>query len=803
MALALLRLEDGDDDQHTLVLDTGTSTHYRLHLGKEVRREEGFELLDAPYWSSPLRVNPRAGRHVDTRVRCTLDAALVTEPGTLVQLETCRGPDGRGPAWSAPVRLPGGHLRGRLPAGGLGGRLHDDRREVLTMASASSLPAAADALAAPRTAPLRSAAETWSRPASIADLIGSVVQAAAPIVLDLLNRPGSATGQSSRTDPTAGLLTDVLRQVLAAMVQHPTAQAAAAPAAPAPAAAAPAAAAPLPAAVPAGAPAGAPVAGTDAATALARPSSLDEPNRFVPYVRPMVFGIDDALIASLAGPVLSNIAGPLIQMLPQLMNAANQQKLARQALTNQQVSDLLSQVDRTLLMQQLISARSMPINPGVPGSGGNDADLAALQALLQSTATAPAPTGTPATAPTGAAVSQPASLPVDEAARTRPTPIASKAVLSAVTGPPITRLGRPCLVFVRDQAPTLRFRLDVGAGGPATPRPRAILQLCVREPGGAHDLVRREERLTGLAPGAEVKVALTADESAALPTDTDLEVLACLRWRGGRGTYQATASSSIVIASRTHVRDRGDLIGAPVELTDMHRFRSFWNQVWSSPTQAPAADSPAEALPLWGLDVALRYSVVLTGADRGNGLMQARLRQAPVEQGLRAQTTGRLKSGLEISVAELNKLLPLWPGESPLSTDDLAAFTANGWLAAQGGDAVTQVRLEGKRGTRGQLWVVPVLKLRTFTLAEAVDVDPYGQVVTTRDRTVHFPVVESIRVLGLASLRDADEPGEAAEVGSADAPASYRFDGYDVVLDNLVGLDPARPLPRRAGGRRG
>src|SRR5689334_9851314 len=111
MALAILRLDDsgisGPAGRHSLIVDTGTSTHYRIHLGKEVRREEGFVLLDGPYWSSPLQANPQAGRHLDTRTRYTLDAALVTEPATLVQLETVRAPDGRGPAFSRPLRLPG------------------------------------------------------------------------------------------------------------------------------------------------------------------------------------------------------------------------------------------------------------------------------------------------------------------------------------------------------------------------------------------------------------------------------------------------------------------------------------------------------------------------------------------------------------------------------------------------------------------------------------------------------------------------------------------------------------------------
>ena len=796
MALALLRLDDSDESELSFTVDTGTSTHFRLHLGKEVRREDGMDLLDARYWSSPLQVNPAAGRHIDTRTTYRLPLAMVRERGTLAQLESCRGPDGRGPAWSRPVRLPVAvPLREVLAPPDDGPRARA-RERVLTM----SVPVQASSrspvrpLVRPRTCAVRSAQETYSRPASIADLIGTVVQAAAPAVLDVLNRavPGAtpgAAGPTAGADPTAGLLSEILRTVLRSLAQPPAQPLTQPPAQPQPSVTAPA---PVPAAV---APVPAPTALARAAppTAAATPASLQvrEVNRFLPssYARPMIFGIDDALIAAVAGPVLSSVVGPLVQALPQLLNSANAQKLARQTQTDKHVTELLSEVNRSLLMQQLISAQNQPVNPGATSS-----DLAAIGSLLQQLATTPAPAGTPAAAAAGT-LARPASV-----ADPRDQPAASRAVLTAVTGPTVTLLGSARVAFVQGQAPTLRYRLEVGTGGPSTPLPRAILTLCVREPGGAADLCTRTERLTGVAPGQELTVALTPEEAGALPTDTDLEVLASLRWKGAKGTYQATSSSRVVVVSRVQVRDRGGVVGTPVELTDMGRFRGFWNQVWGSSTAGPGG----ETLPLWGLDVALRYSVVVVAGERGNGLMEAKLQQQPDEdQGLRVRTRGRLKSGLEASVHELNKLLPLWPGEQPLDGADLAAFTARGWLAGQGGDAVTQVRMEGKRGTRGAVWVVPVLRLREFTLATVGDVDPYGQVVATRDHVVRFPVVESVRVLGLASLRQGADPGDAADVDGAQdasgAPASYRFDGYDVILQSLVGLEPAVPLPRAGG----
>jgi hypothetical protein len=791
MALAILRLDEDPGDPsgdgvpagHGLVVDTGTSTHYRIHLGKEVRREDGFTLLDGPYWSSPLRVNPRAGRHVDTRIRTVLDAALVTEPGTLVQLETCRGSDGHGPAWSRPLGLPG-FVPTRLPAGGPMTSARTATYPPVSMAASTSVVRTVSPLA-PRMVPVSSAMDVFSRPASIGDLIAQVVQAAAPIALKLLDQNTPAPGTPAATaDPTGSVLTDLLRTVLGALARTPAGAAAVTPPAPVPP---PAADAKNPPADPK------PPAGATSAGATSAPASVavrPVENRFWPYSGPMIFGIDDALIGTLAGPIISNVVGPFVQALPQLLNAVNQQKLARRALTDQQVKDLLSQVDRTMLMQQLISAQNQPVNPGVTPAAPADAaptitpaTLDALTALLAATPTAAAPTGTPA-----AAISKPASID----APARPTPVASKAVLSMVTGPATTWLGSPQVVFSRAQAPTFRFRLDVGTGGPTSPLPRAILELCIREPGGAHTLVHRSERLTGIVPGTLVTVTLTSQEATALPADSPLEVLACLRWRGSRSTYQATSAQPIVMGSAVLVRDRGDIVGDQVELADMGRFRAFWNKVWASATP--------DASKMWGLDVAMRYSVVTTTSDRGNGLMEAKLQQPPGGQPddqLRVTTSGRLKSGLEVSIAELNKLLPLWPGEQPLAADELAAFGATGWLAGTGGDLVTQVKLDGKRGTSGQLWVVPVPRLRAHTLSRIADVDPSGQVVSTTDRTVHFPVVESVRVLGLCSRKDDGDPDDTAD-GERGA-ATYRFDGYDVVLNQLVGLEPARPLPKAGG----
>ncbi len=799
MALALLRFDDVAE-QPTLDLDTGTSPYYRIHLGKEVRREHGFTLLDQVLWSSPVQRNPAAGRHLDTRTRHLLDPDLLTERGLLVQLESMRDPQGRGASWSPPVRVPVvlftgepyllGASRPAARPQSMGGAVMSppsgDVRRGPVHAAVSRLPV--------RTVPVRSARETYSRPASLEDLLSAVARVAGPVVLDLLRQGAgggapapvagggaAAPAPTTGTDPTATAIAVLLQTVLGALSRS---------------------------------------------SSLSTTSSVDSnrltapPERATPFIAP-------ALLA-LAGPVISAISGPLIQALPQLLNAANQHKLASRQEGHQHISDILAQVDRTRLLEQLLTARSAPAaagpttagpadaeagggGGGVTGTGSagagpalSEADLVTLIGLLSSGATSAAPTGTPAPAPAappqagtpsaggaGTATAAPSS-PLSMSARLVPTARAltaarpSRALLTMATGPEVTRLGRPTIAFVHGGPVTLRFRLEVPADGPAAPLTRAILHLVLREPNAEADLLVREERLTDVRPGEVRSVALTQPEVAALPRDTDLEVVAALRWPAGGQPRQATCVRTVALVGPQHLAGAGAVVGQARELLDLNRHRTFWNRLWSSPTSDDEGRGP-----LWALDVAMRYSVLVTQHDR-NAVMETRLRsEQPEHASVRLTTRGHVKGGLEVALSELNALLPLWPDEQPLDSDALAALSSPAHLATQGGDVVHRVQLEGRRGQRGLVWAVPVLSLRQFTLATVRETDAFGQVLTTEAREVRFPVIEAVRVLGLAST---DAEPEAGASG-------HRFEGYDVRTDELLALEPAvRDTGSTAGG---
>src|SRR5262249_48355063 len=101
--------------------------------------------------------------------------------------------------------------------------------------------------------------------------------------------------------------------------------------------------------------------------------SVDDPdpggNRFA---ESMIFGIGDALL----GSVIGQVAGPLLQVLPQLVNSANQQRLQMEESRNKLVSGIVDEVQKRLLLEQIQQAQQQAPAPQA-------ADLQRLAALLQ------------------------------------------------------------------------------------------------------------------------------------------------------------------------------------------------------------------------------------------------------------------------------------------------------------------------------------------------------------------------------------------------------------------------------------
>jgi hypothetical protein len=153
---------------------------------------------------------------------------------------------------------------------------------------------------------------------------------------------------------------------------------------------------------------------------------------------------------------------------------------------------------------------------------------------------------------------------------------------------------------------------------------------------------------------------------------------------------------------------------------------------------------------LWELNVTAKYTVLLSPEHEANGLMATKvLAVGKDRESVSERTGGRLKAGIELSITELNKLTPLWDGRTPLDPQKVAAFRTSEFAKTHGSELVHTVKLKGKAGERGMVWVIPTFKLYEFTLGAAERADDNGQIVALAEEKVAFPLPVAARVIGL------------------------------------------------------
>jgi hypothetical protein len=702
MALAILELAALGDTSVRFTIDTGTNRFYKLTVGGKVQRRNGVDWVDEVAFSTPVSINDAADDLFHSSRDVAVPLAGFPKGVAYVQLLSFKTRQGKSPAFSRVLRVPVGS--------GIPDALDIDLSTHRSTVSPMTTPAQ---FAPPRRVPNRTCGEAYSRPASLEDLLGSILKVAAPVVLNLLGG-GSGSSQpaapGASTSPGSGSTADVIASLLRTIL---------------------------------GSLSGAPGA------AVSRPQSLSDRtrsgNRFTQpqndhFARPLIFGIDDVLIASLVGPAL--------QVLPQLMNAVNQQRLQNKQANHKVVTDILGGINQRLMMDQLLAAQQ----PGSPAGQPGAADLNQLMQLLQQAA-APAGAGEAAQATTAAPASLSQSLTWD--ARSAAA-LSSTAVLSFVMADPLPWNGVPKALFARDQAMELKVKLAVTEPAPRTPLPKAILKVVFKDAADQSVCCEKTFKQKNVLPNSVMALAFSQEEVSRLSANRSLAVVAELRWRhsGNGKEYRALGSTDIVMVNRCVMKEQGKGVSSERELTDMTQFRSFWNKVWEAPSldAAPTGNGGGAGKKyLWDLDVTAKYSVLISGDQPTNGLMETKVLRAEAdEESLAERTEGRMKAGIELSIAELNKCLPLWDGTA-LDRDKLKAFSSDLFSRNNSGELTSRLRLKGKAGQRGMIWVVPVLRLFEFTLSTVQRTDDSGQVIAVSDEKVRFPLPVSARILGLTS----------------------------------------------------
>ena len=709
MALAILELLEFDGANVRFRIDTGTNKYYQLKAGKSVRRSNGIDWVDEIFLKTRMATNDAGRGLFDSSKEIAVPTARLGSGHAYVQLFSFKTPDGKSPAFSRAVKVPVASAR----------QYDGDYEYPMAMSFSTSMNTL-ESFQTPRVVPCRTVREVYSQAASLDQLLAGIVKVASPIVMNLLagatgaaTNGGSASGGNGnnagqgQAPSLVGLLTTLLNSLGGA---------------------APTTAAPAP---------------------VSTPQSLLNPrapgNRFVygqPLAQPFIFGIDDALLGALAGQVVG--------VLPQLVGATNQKRIEMKKANNQLITSILSDINRRMIMERLLEVQRQPPAQGQPD---NSAAIQQVLQLLQQAETT-APNGSTTATPPNPTPPVPAPpIPTAQSfsfSETNEAVLSSKAVLEVVTGVPLAWNGGTKVLFVRGQDLQIKLQLKT-ATPPKSSLPKAIIKIILQD--AADQSVRCEKifKQKDISPNAPLPFSFTQGELSHLPVNKNISVLAEMRWRTKRGAhYKALGSGELVFVNKYYFKEQGGEIGVEQELTDMKRFRPFWNKVWESPTLDVSRNS--EKKYLWELNVGAKYTVLLSATHDANGLMQTKLLRGKQDPESMSETIeGRMKAGVELSIPELNKLLPLWKGEAALDREKLEALQNVDFAKNNSGELVYNLKLKGRAAERGMIWIIPTFKLFECTLGTVAKTDEAGQVTATAEEKIHFPLPVSARVIGLKS----------------------------------------------------
>lgn len=731
MALAILELQAVDAGAARFRIDTGSNRFYQLKLGRGLTQRLQMDWVDDVYLTTPLETNPAAGNLIDSRTQTALPLSAIDKGKAFVQLFTFKSADGTSPSFSEVVAIGDASL------------LPDPSTDF---ASPSSLTIAMTQMPTlPRVVPCRTGRQALAQQSSIDGLLGDIAKAAVPLVASLLKSgispapaPAPATAVSPAPPAGAGdelmrFLSSLLTQLMGGgdgMSQSQSAWHRAA-----------------------GGNRFSAAQSAELSHAFIAPALLA-------FLGPLLDGIVKVL-PGVIGPIAQNapqFLGQINQHLPMLINAINQKEMQAKAADNKLATDTLAQVNQRMIAQDFLRAQQAAPS----GSSIDPSALAQLLQMLQQASlpevAAPDLTATAApvsmaptpTAQTPAAVAKSLALPAaSEASPSR------RAALTFSEGPTHPWNGSPRALYARSRGMQLKLRLMVAPPVPSALLPKAILKLVLKDADDKRVLLEKTLKLKNVAANSELAVPFAAEELARLATNRPLCAYAELRWlhSSTSGQSAAVGSTEFILVDACFLKQQGAAVAPEREPRDMNLYRSFWNKLWDSPVIDEASSrSERPAQVLWELDVNAKYSVLLSAEQDANGVMETRLLQERTDpEDISARIQGRLKGGMELSITALAQLLPLWDGAAAPTPEQVDALRVKPVEMANTSELIHNIRLNGKAGQRGIVWVLPVFRLFAFTLGRVRDTDDNGCVTGTTEETVRYPLPVAVRLIGVKS----------------------------------------------------
>jgi len=266
---------------------------------------------------------------------------------------------------------------------------------------------------------------------------------------------------------------------------------------------------------------------------------------------------------------------------------------------------------------------------------------------------------------------------------------------------------------------------------------RGTLTLRVKDPVTGKLHIERHYQVEQVETGSLLTVPGLEDYDVKdLLPDREYQISCTLVWKNKSGQYRGTSVTQMISLVSSYSFDRVEESTEIFPLNDVSTFREFWHKVWEGQFTREKKRFTYDC----------KYYYRLNKEQTVNSRIETKTRVVEQE---RKHDYGQLKSGMELSPDEINRLLPrLNQNTNSLTDEQMQPLRSKDFISRFNQAARYQAKFRGRAGQRAALWVYPEFKLQKVILKQVQSVNEHGHVLEFVEHEVVFPIPVTIHFIG-------------------------------------------------------
>lgn len=297
---------------------------------------------------------------------------------------------------------------------------------------------------------------------------------------------------------------------------------------------------------------------------------------------------------------------------------------------------------------------------------------------------------------------------------------------------PVRINGKPKMVFVTTGPLRLPVMVRSKTGGNMLIQ-HASIRVELKTISDRKLLLQKKFNYENLRADRPFYPEFTYEEVKGLPSGEDIMVCFSGQYKDEKKRVKQLKSgaSLIYFTGPYFFKGLGPAVGIPVELRDKNLYRPFWHKIWEGGSGKERR---------WELELVAKYYLYYQPKSDSNGRVETRMKLNNPEPGAtRKSWKGKIKSGLEVSPEELNKLIPMISSYPLLEDEKLQALKSDDVRRDFNLAGIAQVEMKGRDEEIGMIWAYPEISMTAITLGKTTGTNANGQVTAISEETVYFP----------------------------------------------------------------